>query len=167
MINLWILSICMLWIPTFLESPTHALYISLTEGEIVESEVNFEVKVFSDDLQDALRNHNSSSYQSGNLQEFYAINEAIAKDYFTEHFKLWVADQLIELRLGDYTMEGDAHFIRITGSLPENVKELSVKASYLMELFPTQINVVKVKKGEQLKYLRFDNPAAPQVLSFD
>lgn len=166
MINSWLVSTFWIWIPLVFGSPSHAIYLSVTDGEVTEEALHFKVKVFSNDLKDALKNHDPSAYQPAGLSQFFLQNEPLAKRYFEEHFQLWNGEQPLELQLESFTIEGDAHFISFRSVVPNNFKELTVKASFFMELFPTQINVVKMKKGAQLKYLRFNNPAAPQTLSF-
>jgi len=168
MINSWLISTCWFWVwlPLFSGNPTHAVFLSLTEGEVAGRVIHFRVKVFSNDLQDALKNHSPSEYTPADLNQFFSLNEDVAKNYFEEHFQLWIDKESLALHLEEFDIEGDAHFISFRASIPEHLKELTVKASFFMELFPTQINVVKVKKGAQLKYLRFDKPDAPQTLSF-
>ena len=84
------------------------------------------VKVFSDDLADALRNDNSS-----------------IEVYFQKRIKVMVDGEPQIFEHLNTTIEGDSHWI--TFKFRKNKKgSFEVKATYLMELFPDQTNVLKV-----------------------
>ncbi len=146
--------------------PQHALYLSLTEVRVAGSAGSLEVKVFSDDLQDALRNY-SDSYQPGSLENYFERNEQLATDYFAENLTIRVNGQKADLQYQGFSRENDAHFIRFRMKLPAETRQIAIEAGFLMEVFPDQVNVVKVLKGQQARYLRFNRPAALQTLSFD
>ncbi len=171
MISSWLTYTFCLWI-SFLgvhliwENPSHAIYLSLTEVEMAEGAFNFKMKVFSDDLRDALKNHQPNTYKPSNLQEFFSLNKDLANQYFGEHFQLSTGGKQQALQVKGAIIEGDAHFINFSCAVPKDFKELTIKADFFMELFPTQINVVKVKNGAQIQYLKFSMPVAPQSLSF-
>jgi len=148
------------------KKPNHAIYLSLTDIEIVEGEAKLKVKVFSDDLRDALKNYQSTEYKPADLQNFFSLNQSLADDYFSKHFQLQVEDEPIAIKVKEFSIEGDAHFINFSCVLPQNIKNITVKADFFMELFPTQTNVLKVKNGAQTQYLKFNMPVTPQTLSF-
>jgi|GEM_PF-1162508 len=148
------------------DDPNHALYLSITDMEISESKADFKVKVFSDDLRDALKSYRPSEYKPADMQRYFSLNQDLANNYFEEHFLLWAGEKKLALQVKGATIENDAHFINFSCSIPQNLKELRVKADFFMELFPTQTNVVKVKSGAQVQYLKFNMPVVPQKLSF-
>ena len=148
------------------KKPNHAIYLSLTDIEIVEGEAKLKVKVFSDDLRDALKNYQSTEYKPADLQNFFSLNQDLANEYFRAHFQIRVENVQADLLIKGFSIEGDAHFINFSCALPQNFKDITVKADFLMELFPTQTNVVKLKNGAQTQYLKFNMPVVPQTLNF-
>ena len=150
-----------------LVQPHHAIYLSVTELNLVEKKpIDFTVKVFSDDLQDALRNFNTK-YQTADIGSFFFINESIAVAYFNEHFIISAGTIQIDYTLLSHSIESDAHFI--TFRLDQTIwpKNFMLKADFLMELFPTQKNIVKIRQGDNIKYLKFELPVHTQVVTLD
>jgi hypothetical protein len=45
------------------------------------------------------------------------------------------------------------------------MKTLSAEATFLMELFPTQVNVIKVNSGENTHFLKFTNESGLQSVN--
>lgn len=164
----WLIIISVLWLSaaSLSEDPVHAIYLSLTELELTQSTAEFNVKVFSDDLRDALKNHNPSTYQPAELHQLLSFNEDLTQAYFDHHLQLTADGTNLSLHLVGHNIEGDAHFINFQTELPDNSSELTINASFLMELFPTQMNVVKVNKGSQMQYLKFNHPARALKINF-
>ena len=150
---------------TLLKSPDHAIYLSLTEIELKESSATISIKVFSDDLQDALRNH-STRYQPGDLISYFDLNQKLGEVYFQEQLTLTADGKKLDLKLVNYTIEGDAHFVNLSAELPQQMSTMELNASFLMELFPTQTNVVKITQGETVEYLKFTNPVEAQTITY-
>ena len=143
----------------------HALYLSVTEIEFCSSKTSsLRVKVFSDDLQSALRNF-SKKYQQGDLQHFFERNQLLAEAYFQQHLKLSVNNQPVTIRLESYSIENDAHFVTFRFKCPESIVKLNMKADFLMELFPTQTNIVKVLYGGDTSYLKFTSSSTSKSLT--
>jgi hypothetical protein len=142
--------------------PDHAFYLSVTEVNL-EKQGEVSVKVFSDDLQNALRNY-SSQYRAANLKTYYEKNKELALAYFQEHLRFEADGKIMTLKYLSHSIEQDAHFISFRMDLQEKTTRLKVKAAFLMELFPTQINVLKLRKGEQLYFLKFTS-REPQELN--
>lgn len=111
----------------FLISPSskedHAIYISVLELD----KSQMKVKVFIDNLEDALRNDSNS-----------------IEDYFQKKIKLQINSQNLYFSLNEVKEEGDSYWISFNMTTPENWRTFYLKADYLMELFPNQTNVVKV-----------------------
>jgi hypothetical protein len=150
-------------IPKFEFVLDHALYLSSTELKFKEKEILITVKVFSDDLRDAIKNHDPASYQSGELAHFVDANSKLIEDYFRLYLTLKnEKDNTLTLHYMGSSIEGDAHFIQLSAPLKEQEIALSVTASFFIELFPTQMNIVVVKQGDQSTYLKFTYPTAPQ-----
>ncbi|NQZ77054.1 MAG: hypothetical protein HRT61_13270 [Ekhidna sp.] len=146
-------------------SERHAIYLSVTEIALFKNNAELNIKVFSDDLRDVLKNYDASQYQSGDLQTFYSLNVKLSSAYFNQFFKMESQAEEIQLEHVGYHIENDAHFIQFHCSLPEQTS-LTLNAQFFMELFPTQINVVKIRKGEQQQYLKFTKSSDDERISF-
>jgi hypothetical protein len=162
-----IILICAIWLKgaSLLEGGNHALYLSLTEVDIAKDSMKVVVKVFSDDLSDALKNHAPAEYQPADLTLFFSDNETVATDYFNDKLKLFADQSRLNLVLDGHTVEGDAHFITFQSKHSKSIKSLSVEATFLMELFPTQLNVVEINSGGSTHFLKFTNESGPQSVN--
>lgn len=131
------------------DSHSHALYLSVVELEVNElSKVSLKIKIFADDLVDALR-HDNSLNQS--MFEKLIIEEL--NIYFNKYLKVKSDDSFSEIKVVDYQKEGESFFINAVLA-EENFREVTFQIGYLFELFPTQQNILKVKKdGAQSYYL--------------
>lgn len=147
------------------EGDNHALYLSMTEVNVKKDSLQVVIKVFSDDLRDALKNHDSSKFKPGDLSNFFSINKSIATNYFNDKFKLLADTSRLTLSLEDHSVEGDIHFIIFKSRFSKTIKTLTADATFLMELFPTQVNVVKVISGENTHFLKFTSKSGPQFIN--
>lgn len=147
------------------EGDNHALYLSMTEVKVEKGSMKVVIKVFSDDLRDALKNHAPAEYQPRGLSRFFANNKTIATDYFSDKLKLFADKSRLTLALEEHTVEGDAHFITFQSPFTTTMKTLSAEATFLMELFPTQVNVIKVNSGENTHFLKFTNESGLQSVN--
>ena len=89
----------------------HALYLSILEID----EQEMKVKVFSDDLKDALRNDESS-----------------IEAYFQKKIKLQVNGSPVGFELKEASEEGDSNWITFRLNEHEKWKSFSLDASYFM-----------------------------------
>ncbi len=163
---------CIVFCPAILlamsdfDRPEHAIYLSVIEVEVIASgESKLRIKIFSDDLQNALRNF-SNDYQHHDLQHYFAQNQALAEQYFQAHLKISVNRKPVSMSLQNFTIENDAHFVTFSMSTPTSPNKMEVQADFLMELFPTQTNVVKVLYRDEAYYLKFTKGTASQVLTW-
>jgi hypothetical protein len=108
--------------------------------------MEIEIKVFEDDLQDALRNYGGSS-----------VKDSILTAYFNEYVSLTVDREEVWMELEEFSLEGDSYFIRfVHRELP--VETLLLSVPYFMELFPAQQNILKCDLGKQRVYHIFSKP---------
>jgi len=124
--------------------PAHAIYLGVIDMNLGQSRCEIEIKVFTNDLEDALTN------------EFQHRVPLIGKDlepvkeqlttYFTHHFICTDPNRNYPLQWEGYQAEGDATWLRFTMPIPSEETSLTIRGDFLMELFPTQINVLKIKR---------------------
>ena len=128
----------------------HALYLSVIDVNIDEEVMKIEVKVFTDDLLDVLKNQNSQMISTATK-----LSNAEIEEYFQKHLSTTDRGQNLQFSLDQITLEGESHFIHFSCPLPEGTSNLSVQAAYFMELFPTQQNILKVRKGDKNHFAIF------------
>lgn len=112
-----------LWLGFIPKSNDHAIYISVLEID----EKEMKVKVFTDNLDDAIRNDANS-----------------IEGYFRKKIRLQINEQFVGFNLQEVSEEGDSYWITFKLDAPTNWQSFYLEADYFMELFPDQTNVVKV-----------------------
>jgi len=149
------------------EQRDHAIYLSMIEITHQEGDTSGElsVKVFVDDFEDALKNEFGASVKFSESNPCTPQNALIVK-YFQKHISVVVDQLLIRSSLSKCEMMGDAIWFRFTFDCPKQWASVSVSADFLMELFPTQSNVVSVKHGDVKKFLNLTSGAPAGTLRF-
>ena len=134
---------CFLWVsPTY----NHALYVSVIDVEQDENSKKCEVilKVFSDDLQNSIRNF-SSEYQQYPTESFVKPNQNLIEKYFNTYIEIRINGEKLLLELTKSEKENDAHFLYFNSESPLQWEEFKISAPYFMELFPEQSNIIRLK----------------------
>ena len=136
----------------FISSPLikdHAIYISVIEI----NERTISIKVFSDDLHDAVKNYTNESINLSE-EEFLLQYQDQIKKYFVNHFKLLINGKEQELTLEKTRKEGDASFIYFSLEEQSKWSNVTIEAPYFMELFPDQNNVLTLDYNDEKHYSR-------------
>lgn len=141
----------MLWIGDFLPDlltaaevvEEHAIYLSTLKMDVQEQGVQMTIKVFEDDLRDALRAHHGYVIDTTSAS---FIDEV--ESYFVDHIKI---DRSLKYAVDHVSLVGDSFVISASSSqiLDDTIE---IEADYFMELFPTQQNVLHFVHGEDTKY---------------
>lgn len=122
----------------------HAIYISVVEIEAQR----VRVKVFQDDLQDAIRNY--SSLVPDTIRTNYCEqNRTMIEDYFNEKLKIAINNQPMALTYQTSSEEGDSYWISFLYSAPDVWQSIVVEDSHFIELFPIQSNIIKLVYPKQ------------------
>jgi len=145
----------------------HALYLSVLEIDHrdVKSDALLNIKVFKSDIEDALRNKykETFSFETGNPCE--KEGEKVL-EYFRDHITIEINGDERPLVLESCEKNSDSIWFYFKLSKPGAWTTINVKADYLMELFPTQSNVVSIYNGDQKKFLRITKDNSTQSVSF-
>lgn len=152
MLFLSYLSLCL-----FLVSPIedeHAVYISVVEIEARQ----IRVKVFSDDLRDAIRSHAGIVSDSSALDYCNKYQKEIHQ-YFSEKLTLVINDKEIPFRFQAASDEGDSYWINFSFSMDEEWNSIQITDKHFMEMFPGQSNIIKVNWPD----LRFGKLSADET----
>lgn len=123
----------------------HAFYLGTLQlsYEKDSQEALLDVKVFSDDLQSALRNA-FHDFQPGPLADLFSQNQAEVEAYFAKHLQININSQIQQPTLYHAEQVNDTHWLRFKFSCPEKWNQLVLTADFFMELFPGQMNVLSV-----------------------
>ncbi len=145
----------------------HAIYIGviqvLHEEQAAKATVN--VKVFKDDMQNALRNA-FDNYEVIPLDDICARQEDLLADYFADHLLFLVNGKAVKTTLENCSVENDVYWLTFDMPCPAQWNKLSVEADFFMELFPTQSNMVSLHHGEERRFFRLTKGEAEEEVVF-
>ncbi|MGA1543565.1 MAG: DUF6702 family protein [Saprospiraceae bacterium] len=147
----------------FFNVPFHALYLSTSKMVLAEnqSKLEIQIKIFSDDLQTALANH-FNEQEISTIENLGIKNLPQIKSYLKKHLipnkvnnnHRWAMD------LEELTADYQESIYLLTAVYKDNLPQpdkaqmLEIQADYLMEVFPTQSNVIDISYGEQRIFFR-------------
>jgi hypothetical protein len=145
----------------------HAIYLGVIqiihEADGATAEVN--VKVFSNDTQNALRNA-FEDYEVIPAEEICARQKDLLVDYFAKHLICTINGAKATMDFKTCQKENDVYWLTFNMGCPAKWKELRIEADFFMELFPTQSNMVSLHHGEERRFLRLTKGQSEQELVF-
>ncbi|MBX2942049.1 MAG: hypothetical protein KF860_06870 [Cyclobacteriaceae bacterium] len=145
----------------------HALYLSLVEVEHKDfgNTASVKIKVFANDMEDAIMNASNKRIDFLNLSNCERGAPEV-EAYFSRHFNYVIDGVLTTLVLTKCEPNGDAIWFHFTINCPDKWSQVDVKADFLMELFPTQSNVITIRHGEQKRFLRITHSNPQEIVKF-
>lgn len=143
--------------PSSIEVVEHAIYLSTIKIEVQEEVVQITIKVFEDDLRDAMRAHHGFVIDTSSATFVEEVQE-----YFTNHLSIG-SDMSIATR--SVSLVGDSYVITAFG-IQQIESFIRIEADYFMELFPTQQNILHFIHGEVIKYHIFKKGKEAIEISF-
>lgn len=162
----WMLYSCFILIHLFLPME-HAIYISVIEiTNSNEFSGRVMVKVFKDDLQDAIYNDQEVQLAITNV----AIDSSsyrFVDDYFNKHLSIIINDnEPVPLAVSATEINDMSVWLSFRIKSPKKWMNVEVKANYLMELFPTQSNIVNIRAENDYKLMRLTKRKPSDKVSF-
>ena len=134
-------------------SAAHAFYISIMDIQYESSKQQLTVryKIFTDDLESGIRalENEPIRLQDGINRE----EEQRIQNYLSTKTKIQINNSSPELQLSSHSLEGDATFIVFTSPCDTRPSHVSVQSEILVDLFPSQRNVVRYKDEKVQKML--------------
>ena len=144
----------------------HALYVSVLEIEKEQSseKASIMVKIFSDDLEDAIFNHAEQrlDLRGGNCGE----GKTYISNYFNDYLKLRVDGKEQSYSYLSCEVNDISLWLTFEFSTSTSWTEVEITADYLMELFPTQSNVVSITYHSEKRMFRLTKGATTENISF-
>lgn len=126
-------------------STEHGIYISVIEMNYEKNQLHVQIKVFENDLRDAIANEkgidlNNSKEELRTLENF--------QTYFDKYLVINNEAELLNLKCVSFTVEGDAYFIKFESEV-RAIRKISMTSTYFMDLFPSQQNILQFSQGEK------------------
>ena len=120
----------------------HGVYIGMVDVYPAANHQQVVVTVFADDLENALFNELND----------HSITAQNVKTYFKHHLEVKINNQLVELIMTNLEQTNEDTY-RLFFEVESNTvwQNVAVKADFLMELFPTQNNIVRIHQ-QNTKY---------------
>lgn len=126
--------------------PLHPYYVSVFEVEHNADTHTFQVaaRIFISDLEDVLKDEGKESPKIGTPEEAVEANEWITT-YINQHFTLTADGTPIELSFIGKETDTDVVWCYLESTAIEKVDTLDIHADLLVDMFPTQNNIVHMK----------------------
>ena len=124
----------------------HKYYVSITEisNNTQTNSLEISSRFFINDLNDALKNAYQKDYELGNETEDKAINDKL-KLYFANHFQININDNWLPVTFIGKDFDGyDVVYCYFEVKTPAKIKQITIRNTTLMELFPEQENLIKL-----------------------
>lgn len=124
----------------------HAIYLSVVEVEFdpLSDRASIKIKVFTDDMEDALTNKFGAQISLSTENEC-TLEKRKIEEYFSHYFKLAINDgKSVKLALDHCELLTDAIWFQFYAPGIDPPDKISISAVFLMELFPTQSNVISI-----------------------
>ena len=153
---------------TFANEPKkHAIYITVIEidHEKADIEANVNVKIFTDDLENGLTNYSGRATKLAQDLDLER-NRKIIEQYLNKHIIGAIDRQKIMLSLSSWEIYKDVIWLNFSIKCPASWNSFKIKADLLMELFPTQTNVVQVTHGDEKRYLKLTIDKKEESITF-
>lgn len=140
----------------FGKEEAHAIYISVLE--LNQTTKTLTIKVFANDFSDVL--FNLSNQRVNLLKEDCQQYQELIQQYFNSHLVIKVDGTILQPVLQSCEINDTSIWLHFAFSTADTWKKLELKADYLMELFPTQSNIVNLMYKEEKKMFRLTKGAA-------
>ncbi|HHL51785.1 MAG TPA: hypothetical protein ENJ39_00280 [Flammeovirgaceae bacterium] len=139
--------------------PEHAVYVSVVEfKQTTGQEAELAVKVFADDLEDAIYHASGERYD---LRGGECAGRAVTA-YLQDHLQIKVNGSPVTYTFVSCEHNDMSVWYTFSCQVPAAWQTVQIRADYLMELFPTQTNVVSIAASGSKKMLRLSR-AAPDA----
>ncbi len=147
--------------------PPHAIYVSVIEIEqnSVDSNGIIRIKVFMNDLHDAIFNQTAKHVDLENNS--CNNNKELVTSYFKDHLSIKVNGSELDYSHLSCEINDISIWFEFTFSAVKQWRTLEIKADYLIELFPTQSNIVSIAYEEQKSMFRLTKGETQKTVSFD
>ena len=133
----------------------HALYLSVLKIQHGKGAdvADMHIRVFTDDLKNALRNE--FGYES--LSEngiFCSDYDTYLQQYFEKRITFTINEKAVKFKLDSCEETPEVYQLSFQMNCPKTWESVQIKADYFMELFPSQSNVLHLESGDTKRFDR-------------
>lgn len=148
--------------------PFHAIYLSVVQIDHSDPDQDAQVliKVFTDDLQDVIRAAYPKEYQPADLAPFCISNQHWIESYFQSKLGCEINGRPTELVFASCNRENEVYWLKFTIKTPKRWQTIKVTASFFMEIFSTQSNVIQLLNEEKKRFARLTKNSEEVTFEF-
>lgn len=162
--SMLVLSAISLWLTAF---TVHPYYMSVTDIEYrsAQKEIQIACKIFTDDLEDALKVETKKPVTLTDGKDKAAKLELI-RSYLQAHLKLMVDGKVVAYELIGFENEQEATWNYLLIKNVSGFKNVTVYNDLLFQLRTGQINIIHFKHKGETKSYRLTAPEAQHTFSW-
>lgn len=140
----------------------HKFYVSITKIEFIKEKNSIQIitKIFTDDLENALRQRYDRSISLDSKKETEYSDENL-KTYILQKIKIKVNGKQVQLNFigKEYDTDMVVAYMEVAGV--KELKTIEIENKILMDVFPEQQNIIHLKtsKNRRSLLLRRDEPS--------
>ncbi len=145
----------------------HPYYMSVTEFEYkpAEKEVQVACKIFTDDLEEALKKEYKRKVDILNASA-KKENEQLLNNYLQQHLRLKLDGKAADLKMIGFEQEGEAVWVYLVTNNTSAFKSAAVFNDILYSYREDQLNIIHFKNKAERKSHRFTFPNKEVTLSW-
>ena len=134
---------------------SHPVYISIMSISIIDKKIDFVMKLYLDDIEDALRLKNGFSISIDENQKLNSNYEYVEK-YISENFKVYFNSEKVDLIFLEKKIINDVLELKTNIQFEDKIINIKIKNKILLDVYDNQSNIVFIKNLEKKKYYKFD-----------
>ena len=145
----------------------HAIYISVVSIDHLPGSENSELclKVFSDDLIDALRVFSPDS-EIHSETDLKGQVDSLLSEFGNYHFKFIINGQQSEMTYLRSEGNGESTFLYYQMRCPKTWLEVIAQTNLLIDIFPDQKNIIRISDGPNQRYLNLSKKNQKEAVRF-
>ena len=134
---------------------SHPVYISTMSISIIDKKIDFVMKLYLDDIEDALRLKNGFSISIDENQKLNSNYEYVEK-YISENFKVYFNSEKVDLVFLEKKIINDVLELKTNIQFEDKIINIKIKNKILLDVYDNQSNIVFIKNLEKKYYYKFD-----------
>ena len=122
---------------------------------ITNKKIDFVMKLYLDDIEDALRLKNGFSIPIDENQKLNSNYEYV-EEYISENFKIYFNSEKVDLIFLDKKIINDVLELKTSIQFEDKIINIKIQNKILLDVYDNQSNIVFIKNLEKKKYYKFD-----------
>lgn len=154
--------------PLVSATSAHKFYVSITKIEYVKEKSSLQIitKIFTDDIEDVLKQRYDASISLDTKKETEAADEDLKK-YLLQKINISVNGKPVKLDYIGKEYDTDMLVVYIEVKDVKELKTIEIENKVLMEMFPEQQNIIHLKTPESRRSLILDKDEPSGKLKFN